>query len=84
MDQGPQRWADARDSDVFLCEARTETAMSDHDDEHGHGHGAEHDKGQMERTTAPQQDYSMSKVTTGLAVMVVGLILTFGLAFALA
>lgn len=54
--------------------------MSDHD----HDHGAEHDKGQMERTTAPQQDYNMSDVTTGLAVMVVGLILTFGLAFALA
>ena len=58
--------------------------MSDHDDEHGHDHGADHDKGQRERTTAPQQDYSTSQVTTGLVVLVVGLILTFGLAFALA
>ena len=36
-----------------------------------------------ERTTAPQSEYTMGQVGTGLAVLVVGLVLTFGLALAL-
>jgi hypothetical protein len=54
----------------------------DHDD--SHGHGADHDKGQRERTTAPQQAYDTGQVGVGIAVLVVGLLLTFGVALALA
>ena len=54
----------------------------DHDD--SHGHGADHDKGQRERTTAPQQAYDTGQVGVGIAVLVVGLLLTFGVARALA
>lgn len=34
------------------------------------------------RTTAPQSDYTTRQVGIGLAVLVVGLVLTFGLALA--
>jgi hypothetical protein len=64
----------------------------DHDD---HGHGAdrpEYDPGNKElperepplRSTAPQSDYAMGQVALGFVVLVVGLVLTFGVAFALA
>lgn len=36
------------------------------------------------RSTAPQSPFTMSQVTTGFAVLLVGLAVTFGLAFALA
>lgn len=36
------------------------------------------------RVTAPQQEYGMSEVVTGLAVLVVGLIVTMGLPLVLA
>lgn len=36
-----------------------------------------------ERTTAPQSDYTLGDVGTGVAVLVVGLVLTVGLALAL-
>ncbi|WP_435186241.1 DUF7550 family protein [Halobellus sp. EA9] len=54
--------------------------MSDHDD-HGHDdhrhddHGHDEDEG---RVTAPMQDFGMSQVTTGLVVLVVGLVVVFG------
>ena len=35
-----------------------------------------------ERETAPQSDYTMGQVGTGLAVLVVGLALTYGLGLA--
>ncbi|MFA1610361.1 DUF7550 family protein [Halobellus rubicundus] len=44
--------------------------MSDHDD-----HGHDEDEG---RVTAPMQDFGMSQVTTGLVVLVVGLVVVFG------
>lgn len=47
-------------------------------------HEPDHDEGRMERTTAPQQDYGSSEVTTGFVVLFVGLLVTFGLALALA
>jgi hypothetical protein len=36
------------------------------------------------RSTAPQSDFTMSHVSTGLGVLLVGLVLTFGIALALA
>lgn len=44
-------------------------------------HAEEADEG---RVTAPQQEFGMSEVITGLAVLVVGLIITMGLPLALA
>lgn len=44
-------------------------------------HAAESDEG---RVTAPQQDFGMSQVLTGLLVLVVGLVITLGLPLALA
>ncbi|MFC6975972.1 hypothetical protein ACFQL1_16790 [Halomicroarcula sp. GCM10025709] len=35
------------------------------------------------RSTAPQSDFTMSQVSTGAAVALVGLLLTFGVAFVL-
>ncbi|WP_324757277.1 DUF7550 family protein [Haloarcula sp. GH36] len=35
------------------------------------------------RSTAPQSDFTMSQVSTGTVVALVGLALTFGIAFAL-
>jgi len=64
----------------------------DHDD--GHGHGADrpdYDPSNKElperapplRSTAPQSDYTMRDVGVGVAVLAVGLVLTFGLSLAL-
>lgn len=36
------------------------------------------------RSTAPQSDYTIGQVIFGFAVLLVGLVLTFGLAFGLA
>jgi len=47
--------------------------MSDHDD---HGH---HDDGDEGRVTSPMQDFGTSQVTTGLVVLVVGLVVVFGI-----
>ncbi|MBP1986907.1 DUF7550 family protein [Halolamina salifodinae] len=42
----------------------------------------EHDHGDDEgRTTAPMQEFTTGQVGVGLAVLLVGLVLTFGLAF---
>ncbi|WP_227376009.1 DUF7550 family protein [Haladaptatus halobius] len=40
--------------------------------------GHEYDAEERDRVTAPQQDFTMSQVTTGLLVLVVGLVVTFG------
>ena len=47
----------------------------DHGDEHG-GHGDDHDEG---RVTSPMQEFGSSQVTTGLVVLVVGLVVVFGI-----
>lgn len=47
--------------------------MDDHDD-HGESEG---------RVTAPMQEFGMGQVGIGIAVLLVGLVLTFGLAFGL-
>lgn len=53
--------------------------MDDHDDHGDHdAHGD--DDG---RTTAPMQEFSTGQVGVGFAVLVVGLVLTFGVAFGL-
>lgn len=61
--------------------------MSDHAvDEREHHADHEHahpERQELQRVTAPMQTYSMSQVGMGLAVLVVGLVLTFGLAFGL-
>jgi len=44
-------------------------------------HDTESDEG---RVTAPQQDFGMSQVFTGLVVLVVGLAITLGLPLVLA
>jgi hypothetical protein len=64
----------------------------DHDD-HGHGHEdrPEYDPSNKElperapplRSTAPQSDYTMRDVGVGFAVLAVGLVVTFGVTFAL-
>lgn len=61
--------------------------MSDHA-EPGQEHHADHEHNPQEsdgevRVTAPMQEFSMGQVGTGLVVMLVGLVLTFGLAFGL-
>ncbi|MFB6092018.1 MAG: hypothetical protein ABEK02_03295 [Haloquadratum sp.] len=50
--------------------------MSDHDETHG-GHDDQHDGDG--RVTAPMQDFGTSEVTTGLVVLVVGLLVVFGI-----
>lgn len=47
-----------------------------HDDDHAHDHGD--DEG---RITSPMQEFTTQQVGIGVAVLVVGLVLTFGLAF---
>jgi hypothetical protein len=51
--------------------------MDDHD--HGHDEPAED-----ERVTSPMQEFTTGQVGIGFAVLVVGLVLTFGVALALA
>ncbi|WP_458209078.1 DUF7550 family protein [Haladaptatus sp. NG-SE-30] len=41
--------------------------------------GHEYEPEEIERVTAPQQEFTMSQVTTGLVVFVVGLAVTFGI-----
>ncbi|WP_144902002.1 DUF7550 family protein [Halobellus captivus] len=63
--------------------------MSDHDehgddhgyDEHGDGHGPdEHGSELVEtRVTSPMQEYGMGRVTTGLIVLAIGLVVVFGI-----
>lgn len=51
-----------------------------HDDHHSgdHDHG-DHESGGDERVTSPMQSFSTSQVGLGLAVLVVGLVVVFGL-----
>jgi len=49
--------------------------MDDHDHDHGDDEG---------RVTAPMQEFTSGEAGIGAAVLVVGLVLTFGLAFGLA
>ena len=50
-------------------------------DDHDHGHDEPADD---ERVTSPMQEFTTGQVTTGFVVLVVGLLVTFGVAFALA
>lgn len=52
--------------------------MSDHADHDHDSHGD--DEG---RVTAPMQEFTMGQVGMGAAILVVGLVLTFGIAFGL-
>jgi hypothetical protein len=61
--------------------------MSEHAAD-GQEHHADHEHAPDEsdglhRVTSPMQEYSMGQVGTGVAVLLVGLVLTFGLAFGL-
>jgi hypothetical protein len=51
--------------------------MSDHDD-HGHGHEDWANPG-PDRETSPMQQFSTRDVGVGVAVMLVGLVVVFGL-----
>ncbi|ELY27566.1 hypothetical protein C498_13524 [Haloferax volcanii DS2] len=53
-------------------------------DDHDHGHDDHHEDEQDGRVTSPMQEFSMSQVTTGVLVFVVGLVVTFGIPLALA
>jgi hypothetical protein len=62
--------------------------MSDHDDagDDAAGHAGEHDGGHDHdehgdegRVTSPMQGFGSSEVTTGLVVLVVGLVVVFGI-----
>ena len=64
----------------------------EHDGDHGHGADRpEYDPSKKDlperapplRSTAPQSDYTMRDVGVGIAVLAVGLVLTFGLSLAL-
>ncbi|QOS11208.1 MULTISPECIES: DUF7550 family protein [Haloferax] len=57
--------------------------MSDDHDHGDHGHD-DHHADEDARVTSPMQDFSMSQVTTGILVLVVGLVVVFGLPLALA
>lgn len=61
--------------------------MSDHAAD-GQEHHADHEhahpeRQELHRVTAPMQEYTGSQVGIGVAVLLVGLVLTFGLAFGL-
>jgi len=50
--------------------------MTDHDD---HGHDDSHGSELVDvRVTSPMEEFGMSRVTTGLLVLVVGLAVVFG------
>ena len=50
--------------------------MDDHNDDHtDHGHDVEG----LDRVTSPMQDFSMSQVGIGFAVLAVGLVVAFAL-----
>jgi hypothetical protein len=57
--------------------------MSDHPDDHAGDHPDDHDETHghdvegLDRITSPMQDYTMGQVGIGLAVLVVGLVVTF-------
>jgi hypothetical protein len=51
-----------------------------HDDHHAGDHGHDdHQGGGDERVTSPMQEFSTSQVGVGLAVLLVGLVVTFGI-----
>ena len=50
-------------------------AHDDHGDDHDHDHHVDDDG----RVTSPMQEFSTSQVGVGLAVLAVGLLVTFGL-----
>ena len=50
-----------------------------HDEMHGETHG--HDVEGLERVTSPMQEFSMSQVGIGFAVLAVGLLVAFVLPF---
>jgi hypothetical protein len=59
--------------------------MDDHthgDDHHAgdHDHG-DHQSSEDERVTSPMQEFTSSQVGIGLAVLVVGLVVVFGIPF---
>jgi len=60
----------------------------DHQDEERQDYDPESpsppDREPPRRSTAPQSDYTMGQVIFGFAVLLIGLVLTFGLAFGLA
>ena len=57
----------------------------DHDHDHDDGHEAnDHGETGETRVTAPMQAFTDREVGIGIAVLVVGLVLTFGLGLALA
>ncbi|WP_372911900.1 hypothetical protein [Salinigranum sp.] len=54
--------------------------MDDHDHGHGDGDGDDHGHGEEDgRVTSPMQAFSSSQVGIGLAVLVVGLVVVFGI-----
>ncbi|SIQ90662.1 hypothetical protein SAMN05421858_0767 [Haladaptatus litoreus] len=46
--------------------------------------GHEYEPGEIERVTSPMQEFSMSQVTTGMLVTVIGLAVVFGIPLLLA
>jgi hypothetical protein len=54
--------------------------MADHaHDDHGDDHDHDHHEDDDGRVTSPMQEFSTSQVGVGLAVLAVGLLVTFGL-----
>lgn len=55
----------------------------EHDAHADHGHGRDVEEGTIVRETAPMQSFRTRQVWIGLAVLLVGLVVTFGLPLAL-
>ncbi|WP_158056992.1 DUF7550 family protein [Halorussus halophilus] len=58
--------------------------MDDHTDAHDDAHSGDehgHDVEGLDRVTSPMQDFSMSQVGIGFAVMVVGVLVAFVVPF---
>ncbi len=49
--------------------------------DHGHDHGSDEE---IERVTSPMQEFSSREVGIGLAVLAIGLLVTFGVPVVLA
>jgi hypothetical protein len=60
--------------------------MSDHADHDHAGDEPDHHEheAELERVTAPMQEFSTREVTVGFVVLLVGLVVTFGIPLALA
>jgi hypothetical protein len=76
----PEHGTDDREHGTDDAEPGTDNAEHGTEDDHATDHGSgDHD----ERVTSPMQSYTTTHVAWGAVVLAIGLLLTFGLGFAL-